>query len=122
MSIVTDYLAELGPKEKVALQRLRELIYEQVPDVEDSFSYGMPTYKYKGKYMLGFAAYKNFMSIYPGAEVISVFTKELQSYKTSKGTISFTGDHPLPDELLRNIIVLSRDAINHRLTKNKTKY
>lgn len=118
MSVVTDYLDALThPVEKEILTRLRTLVYEVVPDAEDSFSYGIPTYKYKGKYMIAFAAYKNFMSIYPGAETVSVFTKELAPYKLSKGTISFTTENPLPDDLVRKIVKLSQEAIEHRSKK-----
>ena len=58
MSIVTDYIEKLNDGEKAVLQRLRKLVYEVVPDTEDSFSYGIPTYKYKGKYMIAFASNK----------------------------------------------------------------
>lgn len=115
MSIVTDYIEKLNTKEKPVLERLRTLVYEMVPSAEDGFSYGIPTYRYKGKYMLAFASNKNFMSIYPGAEAIEVLKKELKDYKTSRGTISFTADKPLPDETLRLIIQLCKDAIDQRI-------
>jgi uncharacterized protein YdhG (YjbR/CyaY superfamily) len=117
MSVVTDYLNQLNDVEKPILTRLRKLVNELVPDAEDTFSYGIPTYRYKGKYMIGFASNKKFMSIYPGAEAISIFKKELAPYKLSKGTISFTADNPLPDELLRNIIQRCRDAIDQYARK-----
>jgi len=115
MSIVTDYIDKLNDKEKPVLERLRAIVYEAVPKAEDGFSYGIPTYRYKGKYMIAFASNKNFMSIYPGAEVIDVLKKELSAFKISKGTISFTADQPLPDELLRTIILLCKDAIDQRI-------
>ena len=117
MSIVTDYIEKLNDGEKAVLQRLRKLVYEVVPDTEDSFSYGIPTYKYKGKYMIAFASNKKFMSIYPGSESIEIFKNELKDFKTTKGTISFTVDKPLPDELLRTIILLCKDGIEQRLQK-----
>jgi uncharacterized protein YdhG (YjbR/CyaY superfamily) len=114
MTIVTEYIEKLVPAEKAFFSHLRQLVYEVVPEAEDSFSYGIPTYKYKGKYMIAFASNKKFLSIYPGAEVISVFKKELEPFKLSKGTISFTPENPLPDALLRKIILRSRDAIQER--------
>lgn len=114
MSVVTDYLAQLPEPEKSVLTRLRETVYEIVPRAEDAFSYGIPTYRYKGKYMIAFAKNKEFMSIYPGAEAIDVFKNDLKGFKTSKGTISFTADHPLPPVLLRNIILLCRDEIDRK--------
>lgn len=117
MSVVTDYLDELNDVDKPALTRLRKLVYEMVPDAEDVISYGVPTYRYKGKYMLAFASNKKFMSIYPGSEVIELLKKDLKPFKLSKGTISFTADHPIPDNLLRTIITLSKEAIEHRTKK-----
>jgi len=117
MSVVTEYIERLIPAEKAIFAHMRELVYEEVPEAEDSFSYGLPTYKYKGKFLIAFASNKNFMSIYPGGEPISVFKNELDGYKISKGTISFTPKNPLPDELMRNIILLSKDGIEVRLKK-----
>ena len=117
MSIVTDYIGKLNDDEKAVLQRLRTIVYDVVPDAEDSFSYGIPTYKYKNKYLIAFASNKNFMSIYPGSEPIDAFADELKNYKTSKGTISFTAKNPLPDELVERIILLAKDGIEHRLQK-----
>lgn len=117
MSVVTDYLEHLNDVERPILTRLRELVYEMVPDAEDVISYGVPTYRYKGKYMLAFASNKKFMSIYPGAEVIELLKSDLKPYKLSKGTISFTSENPLPDNLLRSIIQLCKEAIEHRNKK-----
>ena len=89
------------------LLRIRELIRAQVPDSTEQISYGMPAFKYKGKYLIGYAAFKDHLSIFPGADAVGVFAKELADYKTAKGTIQFTPEHPLKDELLVRIIELS---------------
>lgn len=117
MSVVTEYIEQLIPAEKAVLGRMREIVYDAVPDAEDSFSYGVPTYKYKGRYMIAFASNKKFMSVYPGAETISILKDQLKDFKLSKGTISFTVEKPLPDDLLRSIILLSKDAIEQRTKK-----
>ena len=114
MSVVTDYIEKLNGGEKAVLVKLRKLVYELVPDAEDAFSYGVPTYRYKGKYMLAFASNKHFMSIYPGGEAVDLFKKELAGYKTTKGTISFTVEKPLDETLLRNVILLCKDAIDQK--------
>jgi uncharacterized protein YdhG (YjbR/CyaY superfamily) len=117
MTIVTDYIDRLGEAEKPVLNHLREVVYQLVPDAEDAFSYGVPTYRYKGRYLLAFASNKKFMSIYPGAEVIEILKSDLKNYPLSKGTISFTPDNPLTDDLLKKVILLSKGAIEHRYTK-----
>lgn len=117
MSIITEYIENLPPAEKAILDRLRTLVYEVEPTTEDSFSYGIPTYKYKKKYLVAFASNKKFMSIYPGSEVIEILKDDLKDFKLSKGTISFTTNHPLPDELVRRVVLLAKDAIDQRFTK-----
>ena len=89
------------------LLRIRDLIRTQVPDGTEQISYGMPAFKYNGKYLIGYAAFKDHLSIFPGADAVGVFAKELADYKTAKGTIQFTPEHPLTDGLLTRIIELS---------------
>lgn len=117
MSIVTEYIERLNDTERPVLQHLYDTVHQLVPEVEDSFSYGIPTYKYKGKYMLAFASNKKFMSIYPGSEPIALFKKELENFKTSRGTVSFTPAQQIPDELLERIILLCRDGVEQRMKK-----
>jgi len=114
MSVVTDYIEKLNEGEQTTLNRLRTIVYDIVPQVEDTFTYGIPTYRYKGKYLIGFASNKHFMSIYPGPTAIDVFKKELKNYKQSKGTISFTAETPLSDELLQNIVKFCKDTIDQK--------
>ena len=111
---MTDYIEKLNDGEKATLSTLRDIVYEIVPNAEDAFSYGVPTYRYKGKYLIAFASNKNFMSIYPGSEAVEVFKDQLKEYKTTKGTISFTAQHPLPDELLKNVVALCKDTIDQK--------
>lgn len=117
MSVVTEYLDQLDDTHKAVLQHLRDVVYEIVPEAEDAFSYGVPTYRYKGKYLLAFAKNKDFMSIYPGAASIAAFKDNLKGFKTTKGAVSFTPDHQLPDVLLRNIVLLCRDEIERNNTQ-----
>jgi len=115
MSVVTDYIAALPGEEQAILNTLRAIVYKIVPDAEDAFSYGVPTYRYKGKYLLAFASNKHFMSIYPGGEAVGVFKAELTAYKQSKGTISFTAAKPLNDALLQNIVRFCKETIDQKL-------
>jgi len=115
MSVVTDYINALPAGEKELLGKLREIVYTVTPEAEDAFSYGIPTYRYKGKYLLAFASNKHFMSIYPGGEAVGVFKKELTEYKQSKGTISFTTAQPLSDTLIENIVRFCKDTIDQKI-------
>lgn len=112
MSIVTEYIDKLNPAEKAVFERLREIVYEEVPEVEDGFSYGLPTYRYKGKYLLAFASNKKFLSIYPGGHAIGIVGGDLKKFATGRGTLSFTPDNQIPEASLRKLIQFCKDWID----------
>lgn len=84
------------------------MVHELCPDAEEVKTYGMPGFKYKGKYLLSFAAFKDHLSLFPGAEAPAQLEEKLTAYRRSKGTIQFTLEQPLPDDLLREIILLCK--------------
>lgn len=92
-----------APKEaRAALRNLRKIIRSVAPKAEEGISYGIPGYTYHGP-LVYFAAFPNHCSFFPGTTV-SRFTKELKKYKTSKGTIQFSPDKPLPVSLVKRIV------------------
>ncbi|NTW62170.1 DUF1801 domain-containing protein, partial [Candidatus Saccharibacteria bacterium] len=58
MSVIDEYLATVGADSKKELEKVRQIIHEIVPEVEEVISYGVPSFKYKGKYLIGFSEYK----------------------------------------------------------------
>lgn len=103
----------VDPKKDKALERIRKIAREVVPEATEVISYGMPTLQYHGKSFLGFQAHKNHIGIYPyGGEEIEVFQHELDrlGYGYSKGAIRVPFDGEFPEELLR-------DIIHHRITR-----
>ncbi len=105
MTVIDDLLAQYPDAERAELERVRSIIQAAVPDAEEVITYGMAGFKYKKKYLIAFAAFKDHMSIFPGAQVIHDFSSELEGYTVSKGTVQFTLDKPLPDKLLQAMIV-----------------
>ena len=81
---------------------MRRTIRKCVPEAKEAISYGIPTFKLKGN-LVHFAAFKNHIGFYPGAAAIVVFAKDLSTYETSKGTIRFPLDQPLPLDLVEKI-------------------
>jgi uncharacterized protein YdhG (YjbR/CyaY superfamily) len=111
---IESYLATVSPEMRVHLAHIRQTTKSLVPDVSEKISYGMPVFQYKSKYLLGYAAFKNHMSIFPGPEAIHMLEDALSNYKIAKGTIQFTASDPLPDELLSKIISLRVYMIDNR--------
>jgi len=112
MSTVDDYLLNVNPVHKERLEAIRQLVKQLVPEAEESIAYGMPAYKYRAKPLIYFASFKDHMSIFPTPGPAVELEEKLRNYKVSKGTIQFTLQHPLPDELLKEIILTRRAEID----------
>lgn len=106
MNVIDEYLEGVTPVQKNELSRVRRIVKEMVPGGEDAISYGMPTIKYKGKNLIHFAAFKNHMSIFPTAGPTEVLKEQLKDFSTSKGTIQFTAEKNVPEELIKEIVLL----------------
>lgn len=107
MGVVDDYFESLDPNTRATFERIRNLALNVVPDAEQGKSYGMAALRYKGKPLLGFAAAKHHLSIFPfSPAVIDEVRDQLSGFELSKGTIRFTVDKPLADDVIRNVIKL----------------
>jgi uncharacterized protein YdhG (YjbR/CyaY superfamily) len=74
----------------------------------------MPAFRYKGA-LVGYAAFKNHCSFFPmQASLIDEMKDELQGYRTSKGTLQFPPDKPLPAALVMKMV-------KARVAENKVK-
>ncbi len=100
---VDEYLARLDGDQRSALQRLRRTIRSVIPGAEECISYQLPAFRFEGKVLVWFGAAAHHCAFYPGA-VVESFADELKAYDTSKGTIRFTPDDPLPVALVRKIV------------------
>lgn len=102
---IDRYLAALGEPERSTLEALRRSIMEVVPEAQQAISYGMPAFKVKGKTVAGFAAFKNHLSYLPhSGSVLAMLPDEIAPYETSKGTLKFAIDTPLPKRLVKKLI------------------
>ena len=102
---VDEYLARLPEPACGTLKHIRAVIRSVVPkETTEVISYGIPMFKFNGM-LVGYAAFKNHCSLFPtGSGVLDQFEKELRGYRTSKGTIQFASDKPLPDGLVKKIV------------------
>ena len=86
MSAIDDYLSDVTEPQRSELERVRKIVQDVVPaGTEEVLGYGMPTFRYRGKSLIHFAAFKNHMSIFPG-------------------TIRFTADSPVPEQIIQRIV------------------
>jgi len=100
---VAAYLRALPPPSRVALQKLRKTIKAAAPQATEVISYGMPMFKHHGM-LVGYAAFKAHCSLFMSTAITNALKKELAPYDTSKGTIRFTADRPLPTALVKKLV------------------
>ena len=103
-STIDEYLANLSDDKRAALEKLRKTIRAAAPQAEECISYQMPAFRLNGM-LVGFGATANHCAFYPmSASTVAAHKEELQGYDTSKGTIRFQADKPLPAALVRKLV------------------
>ena len=101
---VDDYIAATPEPARSTLKHIRAVIRSVVPNgTTEVISYRIPTFHYNGM-LVGYAAFKKHCSLFPTGSGVEKFAQELKGYKTSRGTIQFPSDQPLPDPLLKKIV------------------
>jgi len=99
------YLAALAPDAREAVQKLRKAISAAAPRAEEGSSYGLPAFKLDGRPLVCFAAAARHCSFYPmSPAVLRAYAADLRGYETSKGTIRFPPERPLPSALVRKLV------------------
>lgn len=108
-----EYLEQLPPDQKAALERVRSVVGALVPDAEEGTSYGMPAFIYAGRPLLGFRAAKNHLSIFPfSPAAVEAVMDRLEGFDLAKGTIRFTPEQPVPEDVLADVV----NARKHEIT------
>jgi uncharacterized protein YdhG (YjbR/CyaY superfamily) len=101
---VDEYLASVPEPARSTLKKMRAAIRSAVPaEATETISYRMPAFKHKGV-LVWFAAFSDHCSLFPTAAVIEEFRNDLKGFSTSKGTIHFPTDKPLPTALVKKLV------------------
>ena len=101
---VAEYLARVPEPARSVLSKMRSAIRQAVPrKATETISYQIPAFKHKG-ILVWFAAFSDHCSLFPTAALIKEFKKELKGFSTSKGTIHFPLNKPLPVALIKKIV------------------
>ena len=113
---VDEYLARVPEPARSTLNKMRAAIRSAVPpEATETISYRIPAFKYKGV-LVWFAAFSDHCSLFPTASIVEAFKNELKGFSTSKGTIHFPTDKPLPTALVKKM-VKARVAQNENKTR-----
>jgi uncharacterized protein YdeI (YjbR/CyaY-like superfamily) len=100
---VDEYFAALPKDVRDILQGLRTTIRQAAPQAEETISYSMPAFKWKG-ILVWYAAHTGHVGFYPKSAAIVAFKDELAGYKTSKGAIQFPIEKRIPTNLVKKIV------------------
>jgi uncharacterized protein YdhG (YjbR/CyaY superfamily) len=92
---VDEYLGELPPERRVALQRMREIALRSLRGFQEGMEYGMPIYRRSPTEGVAFASQRRYVSVYPGVEVLTAFRRDLIGHDVGKGCIRF----PSPEQI-----------------------
>ena len=101
---IDEYLAPLSNEKRAALEKLRSAIKSAAPKAVECISYQIPGFRLGGRLLVSFGAWENHCAFYPGAHPVEAHKDELTAYDTSKGSIRFRVDSPLPDTLVRKLV------------------
>jgi uncharacterized protein YdhG (YjbR/CyaY superfamily) len=107
------YLASLSPEKRAALEKLRRDIRSAAPQAEECISYGIPAFRLDGKFLVGLGAAARHCAFYLGS-TLQDFQEALKDYDTSKGTIRFQPNQPLPAALVRKLVKARIAAMRDR--------
>jgi uncharacterized protein YdhG (YjbR/CyaY superfamily) len=107
VGVVDDSLADLPEPDRGCLQHVVRIARAVAPDATEGMSYGMPALKLDGKPLVGVVAAAKHLSIFPfSPAVVEAVAHRLEGFSLSKGTIRFTAAHPLPDDVVKEIVRL----------------
>jgi uncharacterized protein YdhG (YjbR/CyaY superfamily) len=119
---IDDYISSFPQEVQEKLKTLRDLIRSLVPvGTEESISYGIPTFKLNGKYIVYFAGFKKHVSIYPLLHTGKELKKEIEPYIKGRGTLQFPLNKPLPQPFIRKVVkslIKENQERVRRYTKN----
>jgi uncharacterized protein YdhG (YjbR/CyaY superfamily) len=112
---VDEYLALVPEPARSTLEKVRATIRAAAPpEATEAISYGIPTFRHNGA-LVAFGAFTRHCSFFPmSASLVEEFKDELKNYRTSKGTIQFPVDKPLPSALVKKMV-------KARIAQNKKK-
>ncbi len=113
---IDQYLAGVSDDKRAALEKLRKAIRVAAPEAQECIAYQVPSFRLDGRYLLSFGAGANHCALYPGSSAVETYSRELKNYDTSKGTVRFQPENPLPATLVRKLV---KARIAHRAARRR---
>lgn len=112
---IDAFIAQYPVSVQENMQQIRQTIQKACPEAKEKISYGIPTFAFHGN-LVHFSAYDTHYGFYPGAAPVAQFAEELEPYETSKGTVRFPLNKPVPFNLIAK---MTKAAAERNLEKLK---
>jgi uncharacterized protein YdhG (YjbR/CyaY superfamily) len=117
---IDEYLTVVNADQRTALENLRKTIRAAAPTAEECISYGIPAFRLNGGSLVFFGAWANHCAFYPGSsDTLKKFRNELSDFQTSKGTLRFSPDKPMPVALVKKLLKARIAENNARANRNR---
>ena len=114
---IDSFIAEETPEIQKVLKKMRAIIRKAAPKATEKLAWDMPTFVLEGN-LVTFCSFKKHISLFPGAEALAHFKKDIAKYETSKATVQFPYGEELPATLITKIV---KFCIKNNLAAAKAK-
>lgn len=114
---VDEYIAGFSGEEKKRLDQLRALFKKTMPKAIEDISYAMPAYRHTPakRAFAFFAGAKDAVCVYAlHFDASADLLEKSQRYLTSKSTMKFPNDKPIPFDLIEDLLSEKADMYNLR--------
>lgn len=112
---ISDYISQIPDAHQEALQTLRRHIQSQLPEATEVISYGLPTFRYRGKNVIHFGAFKSHIGLYPAGAGSELF--EAAGFSVGKGSVRIPFSKPLPFDIIDQTLASNKSRIEAQLKK-----
>ena len=109
---VDGYLATQPAATREILEELRRRVHAAVPEATEAISYDIPTFKVDGKAFIYAAAWKQHIAVYPIPDGDDALQRDIERYRSGKGTLKFMLDEPFPYELFDRLVLAARARVS----------
>ncbi len=101
---VAGYVAAQPAPVREILDELRRRVHATVPNATEVISYDIPTFKVDGKSLIYIAAWKKHIAVYPIPHGDDALERDIERYRSGKGTLKFMLAEPFPYELFDRLV------------------
>jgi uncharacterized protein YdhG (YjbR/CyaY superfamily) len=115
---IEDYLWQFSEEVQITLEELRDVVRGVAPNTQELLYYQIPTFKYLGKPLVGFGAFKKHCSFFVMSNtLLNTLKEDLIGLEYSGSTIRFQHNVPLSVELVEKIVRARMTFIEAKIEK-----